>query len=109
LCQTACFVKSFSEAVRQEVRRYGVKVCTINPPTTRTPMMKDLSTDLPWFRLVPLANPVEMAESALQALNRGKAFNFTDRRNYFLHGLLPRISTRETSARVAYLMMHRRR
>ncbi|NPV59618.1 MAG: SDR family oxidoreductase [Actinobacteria bacterium] len=98
------FVQSFSEAVRQEVRKYGVKVCTINPPTTRTPMMKGLP-DLPWFKLVPLAEPTDMAAEALEALKRGRAFHFTDWRNYFLHGVLPRLSARESVAMVAYVMM----
>ncbi len=101
---TKAFVQSLSEAVRQEVRKYGVKVCTINPPTTRTPMMKDLP-DLPFFKLVPLAEPGDMAAAALAALKRGRAFHIPDVRNYFVHALLPRLSARETVAMVSYVMM----
>ena len=105
---TKAYVQSFSEAVRQEVRHHGVKVCTINPPATRTPMTRDLPPDLPWFKIVPLADPVDMAAAALKALKRGKAFHVPDGRNYFLHVLLPRISSRESSARSAYVMMRPR-
>ncbi len=101
---TKAFVQSLSEAVRQEVRKYGVKVCTINPPTTRTPMMRDIP-DLPFFKLVPLAEPADMAAAALAALKRGRAFHIPDARNYFVHALLPRLSARETVAVVSYVLM----
>jgi uncharacterized protein len=105
---TKAFVQSFSEAVRQEVRKHGVKVCTINPPTTRTPMMDGLP-DLPWFKVAPLADPTDMAAAALVAIKLGRAFHIPDRRNYFLHDVLPRLSPRELNARVAYVMMRDRK
>lgn len=101
---TKAFVQSFSEAVRQEVRKHGVRVCTINPPTTRTPMMKGLP-DLPWFRIAPVADPADMAAAAVAAIKLGRAFRIPGRRNYFLHDVLPRLSPREVNARVAYVMM----
>lgn len=70
----------------------------------RTPMMKDLP-DLPWFKISPLADPADMAAAALKAIKRSRAFHVSDARNYFLHAVMPRISTRETVARVAYVMM----
>lgn len=101
---TKAYVQSFSESVRQEVRKYGIRVCTINPPFTRTPLMSSVSMGLPIFKLVPIAEPVDMASVALKALKRGKAFHIADRRSYLIHGLLPRLSSRETTARVAYIM-----
>lgn len=101
---TKAFVQSFSEAIRQEVRKYGVAVSILNPQTTRTPMMENVP-DLPWFRIVPLADPAEIAREGVKAIKRGKAFHVADARNYILHCLLPRISTREASAFTAYVMM----
>jgi short-subunit dehydrogenase len=100
---TKAFIQSLSEAVRQEVRKYGVVVSTLNPPGTKTPMM-EVAPEFPWYRVVPLADPKDIARAGIEALKKGKAYHLPGFRNRFFHDFMPRISSREVNARLAYVM-----
>lgn len=100
---TKAFIQSLSEAVRQEVRRYGVVVSTLNPPGTKTPMM-EVAPEFPWYRVVPLADPRDIARAGIEALKKGRSYYIPGFRNRFFHVFMPRISSREANARLAYVM-----
>jgi len=91
------FVQSLSEAVNEEVRRSGVKVCTLNPSYTNTPLIKggDFPEKLWWYAVSGLADPAVIAQKGVRALKKGKSLYIPGFKNRFIHILLPRISSRK--------------
>jgi short-subunit dehydrogenase len=90
------FVQSLSEAVRAEVRGSGVKICTLSPSYTDTPMLKgdDMPEKLLWYWVSGLSDPTVVARKAVKAVKKGKALCMPGWRNRLLHLYLPRVSPR---------------
>lgn len=91
------FVQSLSEAVNEEVRRSGVKVCTLNPSYTETPLIKngDFPERLWWYAVSGLADPAVIAQKGVRALKKGKSLCIPGFKNKIIHIFLPRISSRK--------------
>jgi short-subunit dehydrogenase len=90
------FVQSLSEAVRAELSGTGVKVCTLAPSYTDTPMLRreDIPRELLWYRLIGLTDPSTAARDAVIAVKKGKSVCMPGFRNRLLHLYLPRLSPR---------------
>lgn len=91
------FVQSLSEAINEEVRRSGVKVCTLNPSYTNTPLIKggDFPERLWWYAVSGLADPAVIARKGVEALKKGKSLYIPGFKNKIIHIFLPRISSRK--------------
>ncbi|MDQ1331675.1 MAG: family NAD(P)-dependent oxidoreductase [Thermodesulfobacteriota bacterium] len=91
------FVQSISEAVNEEVRRSGVRVFTLNPSYTKTPLIKggDFPERLWWYAVSGLADPAMIARKGVRALKKGKTLYIPGFKNWIIHILLPRLSTRK--------------
>ena len=97
------FVRSFSEAVAEEVRGTGVTVTSLCPGPTATGFeaAADMGNGSKMFRKA--AKPEDVARASLRALSRGKALcyqgAFTKCMN-LLSRLMPRSVTRKYAARM---------
>jgi short-subunit dehydrogenase len=91
------FVQSISEAVNEEVRRSGVRVFTLNPSYTETPLIKggDFPERLWWYAVSGLADPAVIARKGVRALKKGKSLYIPGFKNKIIHLFLPRISSRK--------------
>jgi short-subunit dehydrogenase len=101
---TKAYIQSLTEALREELAGTGVVVTSLNPPFTRTPLLKDLPGTW-WTRVIPMAEAAFVARAGVDALERGKAVCITDRRSAFFHTFLPRISPRVLTVKFAAKML----
>lgn len=70
---TKAFILSFSSALAEEVREYGITVTALCPGPTKTGFQSAAKLDgSRLFRLVPTASSVEVARFGIDAMNRGK-------------------------------------
>lgn len=105
------FVQSLSEAVNEEVRRSGIKVCTLNPSYTNTPLIKggDFPEKLWWYSISGLSDPAMIARKGVRALKRGKTLYIPGFKNWLIHILLQRISSRRVINFLSYYALKSRR
>jgi short-subunit dehydrogenase len=68
---TKAFVLSFSEALWEENRAYGIKVMALCPGVTETGFFEASNIDMPPMRAVQSAEDV--VDAALRGLKRGKS------------------------------------
>ncbi|RPH48240.1 MAG: SDR family NAD(P)-dependent oxidoreductase [Desulfobacteraceae bacterium] len=104
------FVQSLSEAVHEEVRRSGVMVCTLNPSYTNTPLIKggDFPERLWWYAVSGLSDPAVIAQKGIRALKKGKSLYIPGLKNWIIHILLQRISSRKLINYISYYALKRR-
>jgi len=90
------FMQSISEAVREELRGTGVLVCTLNPPYTNTPLIKNESypSKLWWFYFSRVAEPAAIARHGLHCLKKGKILHVPGIWNRIVHLFLVRLTPR---------------
>jgi hypothetical protein len=105
------FVQSLSEAVNEEVRRSGVRVCTLNPSYTNTPLIRnnDFPDKLWWYSVSGLADPAVIAAKGVKALKKGKSLYIPGIMNWIIHILLQRISARKLINFISYYALKSRR
>ena len=105
------FVQSLSEAVNEEVRRSGVRVCTLNPSYTNTPLIKggDFPERLWWYSISGLNDPAVIAQEGIRALKKGKSVHIPGLRNKIIHILLPRLSARKITNLLSYYVLKSRK
>jgi short-subunit dehydrogenase len=102
---TKAFVLSFSEALWEENRSYGVHVMALCPGVTETNFFEASGMDHPPMRLSQ--TPEEVVETALRALNRKKStvvsgwFNFftMEAERFFPRSIVTRIAGKALRSR----------
>ncbi len=94
---TKAFIQNLSEAVAFDVKGTGVKICTLNPPYTNTPMITDgtFPKKVRWLRFFGLWEPEDIAEKGIKALQDGKSVCIPGLVNRFIHTILPRLIPRK--------------
>ncbi len=95
---TKAFVLSFSEALREENRPYGIKVMALCPGVTDTNFFAAAHMQKPPRRIAQ--TPDDVVNTALRGLKRGKAHVISGWTNFFMIES-ERLVPRSLSARVA--------
>ena len=99
---TKAFVLSFSEALWEENRPFGIKVMALCPGVTETNFFEAARGKKPPARVAQ--TPEEVVETAIKALNRGKSHIISGWTNFFMtQG--ERLVPRSLVTRVAGKMM----
>lgn len=78
---TKAFVTSFSEAIAEENRPYGIRVLALCPGPTDTNFFDAANAEA--FRMKGMQTPEEVVETSLRALKRGKSLIVSGWTNYF--------------------------
>ena len=104
---TKAFVQNLSEAAQYDAKGTGVKICTLNPPYTNTPMLTDgmFPKKIRWFSLSGLWEPEDIAKKGINALEKGKSVYIPGFRNKLLHTILPRFVPRNFGAWVSSIAL----
>lgn len=102
---TKAFVLSFSEAVGEENRAKGIRVLALCPGTTATNFFDVAGTAPPPERIT--RSPEDVVETALRALERGKAHVVSGWGNFLLTGA-GRLVPRSLVTRVAGAILRKR-
>ena len=79
---TKAFVLSFSEALWEENRSYGIKVMALCPGVTETGFFAAASIDLPPMRAIQ--TPEDVVDTALRGLKRGKSHIISGWANFMM-------------------------
>ena len=95
---TKAFVLSFSEALREENRPYGIKVMALCPGVTDTNFFSAAHMQKPPRRIAQ--TPDDVVKTALRGLKRGKAHVISGWMNFFMIES-ERLVPRSLAARVA--------
>lgn len=99
---TKAFVLSFSEALWEENRPYGIKVMALCPGVTETNFFEAARGKKPPARVAQ--TPEEVVETALKGLDRGKSHIISGWTNFFMTQS-ERLAPRSLITRVAGRMM----
>ena len=81
------FVTSFSEALWEENRRYGIKVLALCPGGTETNFFKAAGVEGAKLPMRGLETPEAVVETALRGIRNGKSQIISGWNNYFFAGL----------------------
>jgi short-subunit dehydrogenase len=108
---TKAFVQSLSEAVYQEIKPSGIKICTLNPSYTDTPMLrgKGFPKKLWWFVISGLSSPEDIARKGVNAFKRGKLICIPGWQNWFAHTVLTRVMPRRLMGYISYWVLKGKR
>src|SRR5437667_2737045 len=101
---TKAFVLSFSEALREENRPYGIKVMALCPGVTDTNFFAAAQMQKPPGRIAQ--TPDQVVDTALRGLKRGKAHIISGWTNFFMIES-ERLVPRSLSARVAATVLRK--
>ena len=98
------FVQSLSEAVNQEIRGSGVKVFTLNPSYTSTPILKGggFPDRVWWYNISGLSDPAVIARKGIKAFKGEKEVYIPGRINWFAHTVLIRFVPRRLTNLISY-------
>jgi len=98
------FVQSLSEAVNQEIKGTGVKVFTLNPSYTNTPILKGggFPDRIWWYKISGLSDPAVIARKGIKAMKREKEVYIPGRINWFVHSVLIRFVPRRLTNFISY-------
>ncbi|RPH88171.1 MAG: SDR family oxidoreductase [Deltaproteobacteria bacterium] len=104
---TKAFVQSLSEAVGQEIKASGIKICTLNPSYTDTPMLrgKGFPKKLWWFSISGLSSPEDIARKGVNAFKKGKLIYIPGVQNWFAASVLTRIFPRRMASYIPSLVL----
>ncbi len=93
---TKAGLQSLSQAARAELMGTGVRVCTLNPPYTRTDILTrgGFPEDLRWYAISGLKTPEWIAKKAVRAFEKGKFLYVPGINAWIFHILLVRFSPR---------------
>src|SRR6266446_5903757 len=101
---TKAFVLSFSEALSEENRPYGIKVMALCPGVTDTNFFAAAHIQKPPGRIAQ--TPDQVVDTALRGLKRGKAHDISGWINFFMIES-ERLVPRSLSARVAATVLRK--
>jgi uncharacterized protein len=104
---TKAFMQSLSEAVSQEVKGAGIKICTLNPSYTDTPLLnrEGFPKKLWWFLVSGVSSPDEIARKGLKAFKKGKPVYIPGIQNWITHAILTRITPRRLMSFISYWVL----
>jgi uncharacterized protein len=108
---TKAFVQSLSEAVGQEIKSSGIKICTLNPSYTDTPLLrgKGFPNKLWWFFISGLSSPEDIAHKGVNAFKKGKLIYIPGFQNWFIHAVLTRVTPRRLMSYISYRVLKEKR
>ncbi len=91
---TKAFVQSLSEAVQQELKDTNVKIFTLNPGYTDTPLLKGdgFPEKLRFYRFAGKSDPATIAEKGVRAFIRGKSVYIPEPHLWFLFFVMNRFT-----------------
>ncbi len=69
---TKAFTLSFSEAIREELRGSGIRVCAVCPGLTKTGLFVIAGID-PYKTMLPVGHPEPVVKAAIHALEKNRA------------------------------------
>ena len=89
-------VQSLSEGVNQELKGTGVKITTLCPSYTDTPLLRvnGFPQKIWWYRISGLSDPAVIARKGVKALVKGKMVYIPGLINKFVHLVVNRITPR---------------
>ncbi len=89
-------LQSFSEGLAAELIGTGVRVCTLNPTYTNTPILEKAGfpSKIPWFFISRVRDPKWVAQKAVRAFERGKTVYIPGIITAFIHLVLIRLTPR---------------
>ena len=99
------FVQSLSEAVNLELREKDIRICTLNPNLTDTPMINAYPRQLWLFTMSRLNSPAAIAKRGVAALKNGKSITIPGWDNWLLAHVAPRLFPRGWVNHVPYLLL----
>ena len=90
------FIQSLSEAVNQEIRGTKVKILTLNPSYTDTPLLKSggFPQKIWWFKISGLNDPAVIARKGMKAFKQDREVYIPGLVNSFIHSILIRLAPR---------------
>jgi hypothetical protein len=105
------FVQSLSQAVNQEIKGTGVKVFTLNPSYTSTPLLKGggFPERIWWYKISGLSDPKVIAHKGMKAFKSEKTVYIPGLRNWFIHSILIRLTPRSLVDILSYWALRERR
>ena len=105
------FVQSLSQAVNQEIKGTGVKVFTLNPSYTSTPLLKGggFPERIWWYMISGLSDPKVIAHKGMKAFKSEKTVYIPGLRNFFIHSILIRLTPRSLVDILSYWALRERR
>ena len=104
------FVQSLSQAVNQEIKGTGVKVFTLNPSYTNTPLLKSggFPKRIWWYKISGLSDPAVIAHKGIKAFKEEKTVYIPGTRNWFIHSVLVRLTPRSLADILSYWVLRER-
>ena len=105
------FVQSLSQAVNQEIKGTGVKVFTLNPSYTSTPLLNGggFPERIWWYMISGLSEPKVIAHKGMKAFKSEKTVYIPGLRNCFIHSILIRLTPRSLVDILSYWALRERR
>ncbi|MEW6077332.1 MAG: SDR family NAD(P)-dependent oxidoreductase [Thermodesulfobacteriota bacterium] len=104
---TKAFVQSLSEAVALELKDTGVKVFTLNPGYTDTPLLKvqGFPEKLRFYRFAGKSTPATIAEKGVRAFLRGKRVYIPEPHLWFLFFVMNRFTPKRIINAISEMMV----
>jgi len=97
--------------VHRELRGTGVRVFTLNPSYTDTPLLKGdgFPERLWWYYFSGKSSPEKIARKGVRAFKKGKVVYIPGLRNWFVHAFLARLLPRGLAGAVSDLALREKK
>ncbi len=104
---TKAFVQSLSEAVQQELKGTHVKIFTLNPGYTDTPLLKGdgFPEKLRFYRFAGKSDPATIAGKGVQAFIKGKSVYIPEPNLWFLFFVMNRFTPKRMINAITEMMV----
>ncbi len=104
---TKAFVQSLTEAVSEELKDSGVRLFTLNPGYTDTPLLKkgNFPKKLRFYMFGGKSSPATVASKGIEAFKTGKRVYIPEPHLWFLFSVLNRFSPRIVVNRISEFMV----
>ncbi len=104
---TKAFIQSMSEAVHQELKNTGVKVFTLNPGYTDTPLLQGdgFPKKLRFYRFAGKSDPATIAEKGVRAFMRGRRVYIPEPHLWFLFMVMGRFAPKRITNALSEMMV----